>query len=207
MADTAEKNASEKKSTLSWSQPPVTVIKSQEATPVASTLGQKKRSYNNLINGVWIGSVSIVLIALIVSSINMLRSKPAVKKDPEALAGVHETTVDGENAIANSPSRLAIPKTQKAGMMVAVAHVEVSTPTWVVVYENKNGGRGPVLGAALFDKGRIKGVVELLRPTVQGKAYFVGQTKDDGDRMYSASHDTIENDASGKQLLVPFTAN
>lgn len=204
MTESTEKNASEKKSTLSWSQPPVTVI--THAAQHSAASGQAKRSYNNLINGVWISAVSVVLIALIISSINMLRSSPS-KKDPEVLAGVHTTPLDGENAIANSPSRLAIPKTQPAGMTVTVAHVEVSTPTWVVVYENKNGGRGPVLGAALFDKGRTKGVVELLRPTLAGKGYFVGQTKDDGDRMYSAQHDAIENDTQGKQLLVPFSTN
>ncbi len=204
MAENTEKNPSDKKSTLSWSQPPVTVV--THAAQQSAASGQSKRSYNKLINGVWISSVSIVLIALIVSSINMLRTKPVPKENQNTLAGAHNTAVDGENAIANSPSRLAIKKTQPAGMTVAVAHIEVSSPIWVVVYENKNGGRGPVLGAALFDKGRTQGVVELLRPTLSGKGYFVGQTKDDGDRMYSAQHDTIENDAQGKQLLVPFTA-
>ena len=89
-------------------------------------------------------------------------------------------------------------------MQVAVAAVDVSTPTWVVVYEDNNGVPGNVLGAGLFTSSNKSGVVELLRGTLPGQTYFVGESRDDGDRMYSMTNDPATRDQSGNPVLTTF---
>jgi len=97
-------------------------------------------------------------------------------------------------------SVLTVPASQKAGMSVAVAKATVSKPTWVVVYDSVGGKPGNALGAQLvFKSGAVN--IALLRSTVAGKTYFVGERVDNGDHKYSKT-----NDASVGHM-VTFTAN
>ena len=111
-----------------------------------------------------------------------------------ATAPVSETTSDN----------LVIPSPQDAGLQVAVTNVSVQVPTWVVVYENHNGTPGNVLGAGLFVEGRTSGAIDLLRGTLPGSSYFVGEARDDGDHMYSMQNDLIVRDNSNNPVFIQF---
>ena len=82
--------------------------------------------------------------------------------------------------------------------------MKVSVPTWVVIYENYNGQPGNVLGAGLFVAGRTSGVVDLLRGTLPGQTYFAGESRDDGDHMYSMDNDPAVRDANGNPVWIKF---
>ena len=68
-----------------------------------------------------------------------------------------------------SGQNLTIVSPQTAGNRVAVAKAVVSSPTWIVIYENNAGKPGNALGAALFFPERQTGTVEMLRSTTSGK--------------------------------------
>lgn len=100
---------------------------------------------------------------------------------------------------------LAAPSPQPAGLQVAISHVSVTRPTWVVVYESRGGQPGNALGASLFfDSTQSSGVVDLLRGTLPGQMYFVGESIDDGDRIFSLQNDKPVRDENGNPLWVTF---
>lgn len=100
---------------------------------------------------------------------------------------------------------LTVPSPQPAGLQVAISHVSVTRPTWVVVYESRGGQPGNALGASLFfDSTQSSGVVDLLRGTLPGQMYFVGESIDDGDRIFSLQNDKPVRDQSGNPLWVSF---
>jgi len=106
---------------------------------------------------------------------------------------------------AISSEWLAAPSPQPAGLQVAISHISVTRPTWVVVYESRGGQPGNALGASLFfDATQNSGVVDLLRGTLPGQMYFVGESIDDGDRIFSLQNDKPVRDQSGNPLWVTF---
>jgi hypothetical protein len=100
---------------------------------------------------------------------------------------------------------LVIDQYQRAGDAVTIQTISVAAPTWVVVYENHDGKPGNALGATLFEPEMHSGTVLLLRPTVAGSSYFVGEQRDDGDKIFSLHADTPVVRQDGSQLLVSFT--
>jgi hypothetical protein len=103
----------------------------------------------------------------------------------EAVETMSATTT--AEAASNS---LKILSPQLAGNEVVVSSINVTAPTWVVVYDNVGGSRGNALGAALFFPGQSGGTVELLRPTLAGKSYLAYEQLDNGDRKFSLKDDT-----------------
>lgn len=89
-------------------------------------------------------------------------------------------------------------------MQIVVSNVSVEVPTWIVIYESRDGEPGNVLGAALFTATRKSGTVDLLRTTLPGQGYFASEARDDGDRMYSIEKDTPVRDGEGNQLWMRF---
>lgn len=115
-------------------------------------------------------------------------------------------------AFSNSAARTALtpgvftaPSVQSAGLAVSVTAVSVFAPTWIVVYENRDGAPGNALGAALFTPESTGGSINLLRGTIPGQTYFIGQRRDNGDRVFSLEGDTPVLDQSGKPVLAQFT--
>lgn len=108
----------------------------------------------------------------------------------------------GDNAEKNAA--LSIPSPQDPGFEVAVSRVIVSELTWVVVYENRAGQPGNALGAALFTSERQSGVVNLLRGTLPGQTYLAGQSRDDGDHIFSLDNDPPVRNAQGDPVFVEF---
>ncbi len=99
-----------------------------------------------------------------------------------------------------------IPATQKAGKKVSITRAVVDVPTWIVVYDSVGGTAGRALGASLFSPEKESGTVTLLRATVSGKSYFVGQATDNGNGTFSTSADTPVM-VGDERLLLQFTAN
>jgi hypothetical protein len=95
---------------------------------------------------------------------------------------------------------------QAAGAAVAISSFSVGEPTWIVVFDNNNGVPGNALGAAMFFPGQSSGTIELLRATVAGKSYLVGEYVDNGDHIFSKQQDTQVKNIAGAPLLVEFSA-
>ncbi len=91
---------------------------------------------------------------------------------------------------------------QAAGKKIQIARAVVTKPTWVVVYEAGSGGApGRALGASLFTPTKTSGTVTLLRTTVPGKTYLVGQVVDNGNGTFSLSTDKPVMQGSARLLL------
>ena len=101
---------------------------------------------------------------------------------------------------------LIVPSPQQAGQSVIVTQAAVSSPTWVVVYENQGGAPGNVLGAQLFYTSG-PGIVTLLRGTEAGQTYYVGRSVDNGDHKYTKADDKPALNTDGSMQTVTFTAN
>lgn len=112
-----------------------------------------------------------------------------------------------ETITSGAQTSLNVASEQRAGLQVMVTDAAASTPTWVVVYENNNGTPGNALGAGLFFPGNQSGAIELLRGTIAGRTYFVGQSIDNGDKAFSLQTDRPVVDQSGKPILLQFQTN
>lgn len=99
---------------------------------------------------------------------------------------------------------LSIPSPQDPGFEVAVTHISVDIPTWVVIYEARGREPGNALGAALFTSERKSGAVILLRGTLPGQTYLAGQSRDDGDHIFSLDNDPPVRNTEGDPMFVEF---
>ncbi len=144
----------------------------------------------------------MVLLVVVVFGVWAYNSPKDTTPVPAKVATTTTTTdTESQTAVATGP---LVVETQYAGMSVAVAHVEVSSPTWVAVYESSNGKPGNILGAALFLTSTENGTVELLRATRADQEYLVGEFTDNGDRVFSLKADAPVSNAAGNPILVPF---
>ncbi len=205
----------EKKPQLSWSQP--TVAPTATPPPQTSQTAITPSTKSHTVRNVGIGGVIVLIIIGGVWALAS-RTKPSTSTP---VTGASTTTTPTNNIQNNAgnvtpitvtPAALAdgslvIPSPQSPGMQIAITRALVTVPTWVVVYENYNGQPGNVLGAALFTHDRPSGVVELLRGTLPGQTYFVGEARDDGDHMFSMMRDPVIRDASGNPIWVKFQTN
>lgn len=115
------------------------------------------------------------------------------------------TETTGSSAVTSNAS-FAVSNPQAAGTSVAISSINVSSPTWIVVYENRDNKPGNILGAGLFFADQTSGKVELLRGTVAGQTYYVGTRTDNGDRRFELDVDDPVR-AGSTQPLVSFTTN
>ncbi len=94
----------------------------------------------------------------------------------------------GSKIVANKVDKLSVVD-QLADEFVAFSGVDFDSDTWVLVYEDKNGEPGNLLGSGLFFSGTTEGVTPLLRKTEAGKKYYVTFVKDNGDRVFELTVD------------------
>lgn len=192
---------------LSWSQP-ITTPPSEPQKPKHSEKhtepaksGAKRTTFRTAV-------IVVLLIAAvgIVASVITAQNKHTTVAGDVSGASPADTNSSALSATTENPSdaSLSIPSPQSAGLHVSVAHISATEPTWVVVYENRGGLPGNVLGAGLFTSERTSGTVDLLRGTLPGQSYFIGESRDDGDHMYSVINDPAVRDADGDPLLVEF---
>lgn len=200
----------EKKPQLTWTQPAIPQAQSQKNTPVSTPADTKKPLYKTPMfrNA----AISLLLIAVV----GVVAATIVAKKDKQsadtmlAAPSKTATSTDGTNILPSTqtPSGdLAIPSPQEAGLHVVVSKINVTVPTWIVVYENHNGQPGNVLGAALFMSNTSNSTIDLLRGTLPEQTYFVGKARDDGDRKYSLQNDPVVRDANGDPVLLQFKTN
>ncbi len=106
----------------------------------------------------------------------------------------------------SSTGAIVILSPQNAGMDVVVGSVDVSTPTWLVVYELAGNTPTRALGASLFfpENNGKGGVIPLLRTTEANTSYFVGQARDDGDHVFEIHVDQNVVDANGAPVGTTF---
>lgn len=119
-------------------------------------------------------------------------------------SGIGISNTGTVTASATGAPSFTVPSPQDSGMQVAVASASVSQPTWIVVYDNVNSQPGRVLGAELFFSTTKSGAVDLLRGTLPGQKYFVGESVDDGDKIFSIQNDKPVRDAQGNPVWVTF---
>ena len=96
---------------------------------------------------------------------------------------------------------------QAAGQTVSVKSVSLGQTTWLAVRDNNNGVLGNILGAKRLEIGKHTDVkIELLRPTLAEKSYFVVLYADDGDLAFDYKKDKLM-ESEGKPFAVSFNAN
>ena len=194
---------------LSWSTPVANApvqkpVAPQKAAPAAAAKSATGGTTSKYVSMVVVGVLAGVLIAWGYSSWRT----PA----DSVTTGTATTTADTNAAttadttglpVIGSDAALTIASPQRPGTSVAVEKAVVSTPTWVVVYENKDGKPGNALGAALFFPEGQSGTVELLRGTVSGRSYLAARQVDNGDRKFSLKDDQFLTEG-GKVVWVTF---
>lgn len=172
---------------------------------IASTFPSSKKAYVThapiyaalLVTG-------IILGALLATSWARLNKDSASAHASQEAAGV--ALADKEaSAKASTPQALSV-LDQKAGQSVAIQSLNLSKPTWVVVYVSREGKPGNALGARLYFPGDSKGSVGLLRNTQPNQIYIVGLSVDNGDRVFSLNADKPMPDADGGPLWATFRA-
>lgn len=215
-------NNQPKQNGLSWSsqnqnqnqnKPAATPAKAASAAP-ASTSATENGNTSKIVGWLAVGVVAGVLVAWaatslikggaggsVASSTDTVATSTAITSQTAGTTTSAATTTPG----LGSSDSLSVASPQKAGTSVAIQKAVVSEPTWVVVYESRNGQPGNILGAALFFPNQPQGSVELLRGTMAGQTYFVTRQSDNGDRKFSKTDPLVLE--GGQAVWASFTAN
>lgn len=215
------------KPTLSWSQPAAAKpingnIKSAEpvaapvkAVPASASAKSNSSSGTGMYVGIFVAG--LILGAALGWGITSNKSgSPVTTGSTDSTATITDTSTSGSNTAttqtgadlsAGTGSTVVLAPNQQAGFAVVVSKVWVKQPTWLVVYEDTNGTPGNAIGAGLFFAGTTDGTIQLLRATLPGQSYFVGQSLDDGDKVFSLASDKPVRDVQGNPLFTQFTAN
>ncbi len=104
---------------------------------------------------------------------------------------------------ANTRDGLSV-NDQPAGGSAVVSGLNVTSPLWVAVYDNRNGVPGWILGAKRFLPGDKTGVVALLRNTVAGDTYYAVIHGDDGNLEFDKTKDVAPS--PDQAIIVSFKA-
>ena len=193
--DEKKDGANDKQGGLSWSTPAQPTATPKPAAAPAPVRAPAAAAAGGARTGAYMGMLAVGILAGVV----LAWGWSATRSSPSATSGTASTTattgstslgvnVNSVPAVGADPS-LSIMSPQPAGASVAVSKAIVSAPTWVVVYENKEGKPGNALGAALFFPEKQAGTVSLLRATVSGKSYLAVRQVDNGDRKFSLRGD------------------
>ncbi len=87
---------------------------------------------------------------------------------------------------------------QAAGNSVVVTKVTLPERGWVGVRDNNGGMLGKILGAQRVEAGANSGVmIDLLRPTIANRPYFITLYIDNGDGVFNSTTDTMVKGATG----------
>jgi hypothetical protein len=225
----AQPAGGQQKPTLSWSQPaaakpaatgsvppatPVQPLK-QTATPKTAPMADNTSNTGTYV-GIFVAGLIIgALIGWGVTS-NNTNGTSSIATSTDTLEGTatgstttQSNTSSGVNlagSTMDTSGAVVLASSQPAGFAVAVTKATVTQPTWLVVYEDHAGVPGNVIGAGLFFAGTNSGTIELLRATLPGQSYFIGQTLDDGDKIFSLATDKPVRDSQGNPLFTQFTA-
>ena len=110
----------------------------------------------------------------------------------------------GPEIPANKRIGLAV-EDQQAGNTVVVTGLENTEAHWLAVYDGDTDEPGWILGARRVRIGDTAINIELLRPTVSGKKYYVAILSDDGTDTFSKKTD-LPPLSPDKVLIASFVA-
>lgn len=222
-------NSNDNKGGLSWSMPPATPSKSQSSLPMSSKSSTSKSESKSkaaaqvdstgklvglfaagvLVGGLLVGgwySLNPSATPANLTTGNTNNTQATGNTNPNVASNVN-LGASGATTQANAGT-VVVSSPVPAGNILAISDATVSAPTWIAVYELRNGQPGKALGATMFFpqyNGR-GGSITLLRATEAGKSYVIGQRIDDGDRVYETRDDKLVIDGSGSPVWVTFTA-
>jgi hypothetical protein len=205
----------QKQNGLSWSTPAAGSAPATKAPVTPAPMSQPPRTSGGSKTAMYVAMLVLGVIAGIVIAWGWAasRSTTPTGTNTNSTAGTNtngssntntNTGVVGTTGQGSDPS-LTIITPQAAGTSVAVQKAIVSQPTWIVVYEDKDGEPGNALGAGLFFPEKQNGTVELLRATVSGRSYLVTKQVDNGDRKFSLHGDAFLTEG-GQPMWVSFKA-
>lgn len=210
-----EKNDGQnKQGGLSWSTPQNQAQKApQQQKPATTQSGSSMKPKEGSSVAKYAGMVVVGVIAGVMLAWGWVSLRPGSDADTNATStpsgnqsgtstvggglGIGTTTLPG----GGSDPALTILTPQSAGTSVTITKAIVSSPTWIVVYENNAGKPGNALGAALFFPEKQSGTVELLRATTPGKTYLAAKQVDNGDRRFSLKDDQFVSEGGAVQWV------
>lgn len=231
-------DSNNQKTGLSWSTPgaqqqkpnlPINNTPKQEPTQPLALSTQPTQSHAAKFAGMFAaGIIAGVLIAWgwssvtggpteegVVSTATSTSQSASASNNSGASTATNTSAISGSVSVDSSGSVVpgtatatSVVANQPAGPTVAVSNIQVSKPTWVVVYEEANGQRGNALGAKLFFASPTaqNGSITLLRATERGRTYLVGQSVDNGNRKFELHTDEAVVGANGQPVMTQFTA-
>jgi hypothetical protein len=123
--------------------------------------------------------------------------------------GLANVLSSGEDISKESGNAILV-RNQLPGDSVSIDSAVLSEIGWVAIHEDRNGVPGNILGATLFNVGRNRGIVELLRPTVEGGTYYamLHDEAGRGENGFTFDHETDLPiiDSSGNPIMIRFNA-
>jgi len=129
-------------------------------------------------------------------------AKQDVIKKGDNGSGANVVVVDKKVSLGSS----VVVNNQPAGLRVVIDSVTLDSSGWVAIHEDIEGELGNILGAQRFDAGTYKGLVDLLRNTVEGGVYYAVLYTDDGDSMFDHKKDALMANESGEAIKSKFNA-
>jgi hypothetical protein len=151
---------------------------------------------NNVTQWVIIGIAAVILIGggfwLAMRTPSTSSNEMASSTNATTTTSTTSSTVKGTNSVpkgsmtTSSAGEAVTVNDQKAGSSVSIASMTLTHASWVAVRDDLH-----ILGAAWFPSNATKGSVELLSPTVSGKAYRTVIYVDDGDKKFDMHKDQL----------------
>lgn len=197
---------------LSWTQPAQNVSQQKIVRPESASAKPTGANPTSRVIGIIVGV--IIILALAAWGIAALRNRSSLTGAPAGTAtSTRETATpsttgaqpSSTGSVVNAASEsYTVPSPQDAGVSVSVTDMKLSQPTWLIVYESRNGKPGNILGAGLFFAGDTSASVPLMRSTSAGQTYFVTAAIDNGDHLFSAKDETPVVGADGQQVWTTF---
>ncbi len=149
----------------------------------AKTVGESEEAVNTTVSGATTSTESMM-------NKEMIGEAPALPQGPEIPA--------------NKRIGLSV-EDQAAGTVVAVTGLDIAETHWLAIYDDEDGTPGWILGAVRIHAGDTSANIELLRPTLSGKKYYVAMLGDDGAATFSKKTD-LPPLSPDKVLIASFVA-
>ena len=119
---------------------------------------------------------------------------------------VEEVLEDSLPSSENKEGNLLMVADQSAGKSVIVGKISAVRDGWIVIHEDRAGKPGNILGALRVDQGTHSGLmVELLRDSVGGQAYYAMLHSDNGDKKFDYAAD-LPVQENGSPVMTKFMA-
>jgi len=140
-----------------------------------------------------VGTVGFILGVAVTAALFALRDDGTMPTATNENGAMEESDMKASkvpSVISSSGDRVDVDD-QRAGAVVRLTSVTLSSSSWVAVHEDVGGSPGNILGAIRFDQGTSRGDLSLLRPTQPAQLYYVRLYRDNGDREFNLEDDLL----------------